>query len=293
MNKILGNKAASAAFVAPSLILFGGIIFYSIIMSFRYSLLDWNGFGEGIFVGFSNYAKMFQDKVFLRSAVNSLLLGFVTLVTQLPLALLLALLLTSGIKGEGFYRTVFFIPMTLSSVVIGQLWLKIYNPNYGVLNTLLGVLGLESLQRNWLGDVNTALFSAFVPIIWQNVGYHMLLLYTSINSISKDILEAAKLDGASGVKAARYITIPLVKPMLRTCAIFVVIGSLKAFDMIYVLTNGGPVHMTEVPSSLMFSSIFNLNKYGYGSAISIFIVVECIVMAVILQKVFRVKEESA
>ena len=293
MNKILGNKTAIAAFVAPSLILFGGIIFYSIIMSFRYSLLDWNGFGEGIFVGFSNYAKMFQDKVFLRSAVNSLLLGFVTLVTQLPLALLLALLLTSGIKGEGFYRTVFFIPMTLSSVVIGQLWLKIYNPNYGVLNTLLGVLGLESLQRNWLGDVNTALFSAFVPIIWQNVGYHMLLLYTSINSISKDILEAAKLDGASGVKAARYITIPLVKPMLRTCAIFVVIGSLKAFDMIYVLTNGGPVHMTEVPSSLMFSSIFNLNKYGYGSAISIFIVVECIVMAVILQKVFGVKEESA
>ena len=293
MNKILGNKTAIAAFVAPSLILFGGIIFYSIIMSFRYSLLDWNGFGEGIFVGFSNYAKMFQDKVFLRSAVNSLLLGFVTLVTQLPLALLLALLLTSGIKGEGFYRTVFFIPMTLSSVVIGQLWLKIYNPNYGVLNTLLGVLGLESLQRNWLGDVNTALFSAFVPIIWQNVGYHMLLLYTSINSISKDILEAAKLDGASGVKAARYITIPLVKPMLRTCAIFVVIGSLKAFDMIYVLTNGGPVHMTEVPSSLMFSSIFNLNKYGYGSAISIFIVVECIVMAGILQKVFRVKEESA
>lgn len=293
MNKILGNKTAIAAFVAPSLILFGGIIFYSIIMSFRYSLLDWNGFGEGIFVGVSNYAKMFQDKVFLRSAVNSLLLGFVTLVTQLPLALLLALLLTSGIKGEGFYRTVFFIPMTLSSVVIGQLWLKIYNPNYGVLNTLLGVLGLESLQRNWLGDVNTALFSAFVPIIWQNVGYHMLLLYTSINSISKDILEAAKLDGASGVKAARYITIPLVKPMLRTCAIFVVIGSLKAFDMIYVLTNGGPVHMTEVPSSLMFSSIFNLNKYGYGSAISIFIVVECIVMAVILQKVFRVKEESA
>ena len=293
MNKILGNKTAIAAFVAPSLILFGGIIFYSIIMSFRYSLLDWNGFGEGIFVGFSNYAKMFQDKVFLRSAVNSLLLGFVTLVTQLPLALLLALLLTSGIKREGFYRTVFFIPMTLSSVVIGQLWLKIYNPNYGVLNTLLGVLGLESLQRNWLGDVNTALFSAFVPIIWQNVGYHMLLLYTSINSISKDILEAAKLDGASGIKAARYITIPLVKPMLRTCAIFVVIGSLKAFDMIYVLTNGGPVHMTEVPSSLMFSSIFNLNKYGYGSAISIFIVVECIVMAVILQKVFRVKEESA
>lgn len=291
MNKILGNKTAIAIFTVPALVLFGGTILYSIIMSFRYSLLDWNGFGEGVFVGFANYVKLFQDKVFLRAAGNALLLGAITLVTQLPLALLLALILTSGIKGEGFYRTVFFIPMTLSSVVIGQLWLKIYNPNYGILNTLLGALGLESLQRNWLGDVDTALLSAFVPIIWQNVGYHMLLFYTSIKSISRDVIEAAKLDGATGFTSAIYITIPLVKPMIRTCAIFVIIGSLKAFDMIYVLTNGGPVHMTEVPSSLMFSNIFNLNKYGYGSSISIFIVVECIIIALVLQKMFHVKDE--
>lgn len=292
MNKILGNKTAITLFIAPSLILFGGIIFYSIIMSFRYSLLDWNGFGEGTFVGLANYVEMFQDKVFLRAAWNSLLLGVITLLTQLPLALLLALILTSGIKREGFFRTVFFIPMTLSSVVIGQLWLKIYNPSYGILNSLLGALGLESWQRNWLGDVNTALFSAFVPIIWQNVGYHMLLFYTSIKSISKEVTEAARLDGATRFTSAIYITIPLVKPMIRTCAIFVIIGSLKAFDMIYVLTNGGPVHMTEVPSSLMFSSIFNLNKYGYGSAIAIFIVVECIVMAVMLQKLFHVQDRT-
>ncbi len=292
MNKILGNKTAITLFIAPSLILFGGIIFYSIVMSFRYSLLDWNGFGEGVFAGFGNYIKMFQDKVFLRSAANSLLLGVITLFTQLPLALLLALILTSGVKGEGFFRTVFFIPMTLSSVVIGQLWLKIYNPNYGILNSVLGALGLTSLQRNWLGDVNTALLSAFVPIIWQNVGYHMLLFYTSIKSISQEVVEAAKLDGATGLTSAFYIKIPLIKPMIRTCAIFVIIGSMKAFDMIYVLTNGGPVHMTEVPSSLMFSSIFNLNKYGYGSAISIFIVAECILMAVALQKLFRVKDSA-
>lgn len=292
MKKILGNKVAIVLFTVPSLLLFGGIILYSIVMSFHYSLLDWTGFGEGTFIGLTNYVKMFQDKVFLRSAGNSLLLGGVTLLTQLPLALFLALLLTSNIKGENFYRTVFFIPMTLSSVVIGQLWLKVYNPNYGILNSLLGAIGLESLQRNWLGDMDTALLSAFVPIIWQNVGYHMLLFYTYINGISKDIMEAAKLDGATGFKTAIYITIPLVKPMIRTCAIFVVIGSLKAFDMIYVLTNGGPVHVTEVPSSLMFSSIFNLNKYGYGSSISIFIVVECIVMAMVLQKLIRVKDDS-
>ena len=142
-----------------------------------------------------------------------------------------------------------------------------------------------------LGWTNT-LLPLIIPGCFGNVSI-IFFLRQNLIGIPDDLMEAAKLDGASGVKAARYITIPLVKPMLRTCAIFVVIGSLKAFDMIYVLTNGGPAHMTEVPSSLMFSSIFNLNKYGYGSAISIFIVVECIVMAVILQKVFLVKEESA
>ena len=287
MNKLLGNKTAIAIFILPSLVLFGGIILYSIIMSFQYSLLDWNGFGAGKFIGITNYVKMFQDPVFRRAAVNSLLLGLVTLVTQLPIAMLLAMILTSGIKREGFYRTVFFIPMTLSSVVIGQLWLKIYNPNYGILNSLLGALHLDFLQRNWLGDTKTVLICAFIPIIWQNVGYHMLLFYTSIKSISQDIIEAAKLDGAGRAGVAFHIIIPLLKPMITTCMIFVVIGSLKAFDMIYVLTGGGPVHLTEVPSSLMFSSIFNLNKYGYGSAISIFIVVECIVMAILLQRLFN------
>ena len=230
---------------------------------------------------------MFQNAIFDKAVINSFLLCIFTLIIQLPLALILALILASHIKGEVFFRTVFFIPVTLSTVVVGQLWLKIYNPNYGVLNELLRMIGLERFAQNWLGDVNTALFSAFVPIIWQNIGYHMLLLYTAIKAIPKDIHESAEIDGATGVTAAFKITIPLILPTLKTCAIFVITGSLKAFDMIYVLTNGGPVNSTEVPSSVMFNSIFVINRYGYGSAIAIFIVVECILIAYLLQRLVK------
>lgn len=287
MDKFLGNKKAVMIFTLPSLLLFGGILIVSVAFSFYYSTLDWDGIGEGIFVGIDNYVEMFQNAIFDKAVINSFLLCIFTLIIQLPLALILALILASHIKGEVFFRTVFFIPVTLSTVVVGQLWLKIYNPNYGVLNELLRMIGLERFAQNWLGDVNTALFSAFVPIIWQNIGYHMLLLYTAIKAIPKDIHESAEIDGATGVTAAFKITIPLILPTLKTCAIFVITGSLKAFDMIYVLTNGGPVNSTEVPSSVMFNSIFVINRYGYGSAIAIFIVVECILIAYLLQRLVK------
>ena len=287
MDKFLGNKKAILIFTLPSLLLFGGLLIVSVSFSFYYSTLDWDGIGKGVFIGIANYIEMFKNTVFDKAVVNSFLLCVFTLIIQLPLALILALILASHIKGEVFFRTVFFIPVTMSTVVVGQLWLKIYNPNYGVLNELLKMIGLENLTQNWLGDVNTALFSAFVPIIWQNIGYHMLLLYTAIKAIPKDIHESAQIDGATGIKAAFKITIPLILPTLKTCAIFVITGSLKAFDMIYVLTNGGPVNSTEVPSSVMFNSIFVVNRYGYGSAIAIFIVVECIFIAFLLQRLVK------
>lgn len=287
MDRFLGNKKAIAIFTLPSFLLFGGLLIASILFSLYYSVLDWDCIGKGIFVGLDNYIEMFQNAIFHRAVINSFLLGIFTLLIQLPLALILALILASHVKGEIIFRTIFFIPVTLSTVVVGQLWLKIYNPNYGVLNELLKMIGLENLTQNWIGDVNTALFSVFIPIIWQNIGYHMLLLYTAIKAIPKDIHESAQIDGATGIKAAIKITIPLILPTLKTCAIFVITGSLKAFDMIYVLTNGGPVNSTEVPSSLMFNSIFVINRYGYGSAAAIFIVVECIVIAYLLQRLVK------
>jgi raffinose/stachyose/melibiose transport system permease protein len=219
-------------------------------------------------------------------------LAFLSVFIQLPISLVLALVLSNKVRGENFYRSVYFIPVIVSTVVIGQLWMKIYHPSYGLLNTFLRNIGLDSLAKEWIGNPDTALGSAFVPVVWQYIGYHMLLMYAAIKSIPADIMEAAKIDGATSVQTAFRITIPLIKPILEVCVTFAVIGSLKTFDLIYVLTGGGPVHATEVPSTLMFNTIFHKYQYGYGSSMAIFIIGECLLLTIVIQKLFRMKKEK-
>jgi raffinose/stachyose/melibiose transport system permease protein len=257
-------------------------------------MLKWDGIGEGKFIGLQNYIDLFinSSEGFGKSIMNSITLAVLSVFVQLPIALILALILASGVKGEGFYRTVFFIPVIISTVVIGQLWMKVYNPSYGLLNSLLSNIGLESLTRAWLGETQTSLMAAFVPTVWQYIGYHMLLMYAAIKTIPDEIYEAAKIDGASAFKTAIQITIPLIRPIIKVCTTFAVIGSLKVFDLVYILTNGGPVHSSEVPSTLMYNTIFHKYMYGSGSAMAIFIVLECLVFTLIVQKLFKVEERT-
>lgn len=289
MERVLSDKKAICFFILPALIIFVIIVILPIILSGYYSMLDWDGIGKSTFIGLDNYKKLFVNNTdgFTQSVKNSLLFAAVSIFVQLPISLFLALVLAKGVKGEGFYRSVYFLPVIISSVVIGQLWMKVYHPDYGLLNSFLRTMGLESMTRGWLGDMDTALFATFVPILWQYIGYHMLLMYAAIKSIPKDIYEAAKIDGASGFKTAFKITIPLISPMLKVCMIFSIIGSLKVFDLIYVLTNGGPAHASEVPSTLMVKTIFLKNMYGYGSAMAMFIILECFIFTVMIQKLFK------
>lgn len=288
MDKLLGSKKTICLFVLPALFFFLAIVLIPIGISVYYSLLDWDGIGTGIFVGIQNYLKMFTaSDGFLPSIWNSLILVILSVFVQLPIALILAMILAAGVKGESAYRTIYFIPVVLSTVVIGQLWTKIYQPEYGLLNTLLNSLGLGQLAGQWLADPKTALVCAFVPTVWQYIGYHMLLFYGGIKAISGDVFEAARIDGASGIQTAFRITLPLIKSTMKTCVIFAAIGSLKVFDIVYIMTKGGPMHASEVPSTMMYSSIFMKNQYGYGSAMSIFIVVECLIFTFLIQRVFR------
>lgn len=289
MDKVFSDKKAILLFVLPAFLVFFVIVILPIFFSAYYSTLDWNGIGKETFVGFKNYVNLFVDNKdgFMMSVKNSFLVAFFSVFVQVPLALILALVISKGIKGEGFFRTVYFIPVIISTTVIGQLWMKIYQPKYGMLNTLLDKLGLDFLQRNWLATPETALGSALFVIIWQYIGYHMLLLYSGIKAIPTTIYEAAEVDGASNFQKAVKITIPLIQPMIKVCVTFALIGSLKTFDLIYVLTKGGPIHSTEVPTTLMFSTIFLQNKYGYGSAMSIFIIIECLIFTVFIQRVFK------
>lgn len=287
MNRVMSNKKAILVFVLPAFLLYFVIVLLPIFVSFFYSLLKWDGISARLFIGFDNYATLLHDNVFLKSLKNSLLLAFLSVFVQLPLALCLALVLAGRVKGSRVYRTIFFIPVVMSTVVIGQLWMKIYHPSFGLLNGVLDMIGLESWTREWLGSENTALGAAFAPIIWQYIGYHMLLFYAAAKSISEDLFEAARIDGATGFKSAWHITIPLIKPMLKVSAIFAVVGSLKLFDLIYVLTNGGPLHATEVPSTWMFNNIFRQYQYGYGSSMAIIIILECLLFTVFIQKMFK------
>lgn len=290
MDRVFKNKTAIFVFVFPAFAIFCGVVILSIVYSGYYSLHNWNGIGEKVFIGFENYVKMFtgpDSGVFIKSIANTFILAILTVLIQLPLAMILALILTSGIKGENFLRTVFFVPVVLSAVIIALLFRQLYHPTLGLLNTVLKGIGLESLTRIWLGDTKTALGAVMAPIIWQWIGYQMLLMYASIKTIPQDIKEAAYIDGATGIHTALKITIPLIKPVLKVCVIFAVIGSLQAFDMVYVLTNGGPSHASEVPSTLMYQTFFHKNQYGFGSALSMFIVAECVLISRLIQKLFK------
>ncbi len=289
MNKMYSNKWYIIIFLLPALLLFCGVLIAPIGASGYYSFFDWNGFTEKTFIGFSNYKELFtSDSIgFMKALGNSLLLAALSVFLQLPLALALALVLGKKIKGERTFLSVFFMPVLISTVVIGQLWLKIYNPDYGVLNVALRAVGLENLTRIWLGDKATALGAVFVPILWQYVGYHMLLLYAGVKSVPPELREAAMLDGATDGQVNRYIVLPYIKPIIKISVIFAVTGSLKSFDLIYVLTNGGPLHATEVPSTLMISMLFLRNRYGMGSTIAVLLIILCFGFALLINLVFR------
>ncbi len=293
MKKLYSNKLTIFLFILPALLLFVLILVAPIFFSGYFSLFDWNGFGAKTFIGFDNYKELFtNDSIsFVKALGNSLLLALLSVGLQLPLALGLALLIGKGRKGERGFLSIYFLPVLISTVVIGQLWRKVYNPSYGILNVVLRGIGLDGWAKIWLGDIKTALGAVFIPSLWQYVGYHMLLMYAGIKSVPPELREAAMIDGATEGQVNRYIVLPYIKPILKISTIFAVTGSLKAFDLIYVLTNGGPLSSTEVPSTLMINMLFLRNRYGMGSTIAFLLIILCFAFALIISRIFKNKEE--
>ena len=293
MKKLYSNKFHILIFLLPALLLFCGVLIAPIGASAYLSLFDWKGIGPKTFIGLANYKELFTSNSigFMRALRNSLLLAALSVGLQLPLALALALALGKKIRGERAFLSVYFMPVLISTVVIGQLWVKIYNPDYGILNVLLRSVGLEDWTRIWLGSKKSALGAVLVPTLWQYVGYHMLLLYAGVKSVPTELREAAMLDGATDGQVNRFIVLPYIKPIIRISVIFAVTGSLKSFDLIYVLTNGGPLHSTEVPSTLMISMLFLRNRYGMGSTIAVLLIVLCFGFALLINVIFKEAEE--
>ena len=294
MDKMLGKKRYIAIFVLPSFILFICFVVAPLVVTGIYSLFEYDGIGAMNFLGLNNYIELFtKDRYFPTALKNSFILAGASIFIQLPLSLLLALILSRGVTGEQFFRTVYFIPVVISSMVIGQLWMKIFNSQYGLLNILIRFFGDKEFEFSWLSTPSTAFICTVVPAVWQYIGYHMLIFYAGIKSISTDYYEAAIIDGATKAQVSLKITLPLIAPVIKTCLLFSLTGSFRAFDLIYVMTGGGPNHASEVPGTLMYNNLFRRGLYGYGSAQAFFIVVECLLFSFVIRKIFKKSEENA
>jgi len=228
-------------FVLPALLVY---LFYFIIpipTSAYYSLFNWNGISPDMqFLGFGNWITLFNDPVFWKSFINNITLVIASILIQLPLALLLALLVSSRLKGNKLFKLLYFVPMMLSAVAIGMTWNFIYEPNYGLLNSLLSGVGLESLTRGWLGDPNLALGAVIVAICWQYIPFYMVIFTAALAGIPGEIMDAAHIDGASKVQSFFLITVPLLSNTIKMASVLSLTGSLKYFALIFVMTLGGP-----------------------------------------------------
>ena len=289
MNVLKVPARTIAVFVLPCLLVYACLVFAPILVSFYSGLLDWNGIGTARFVGLDNFVTLFTKDAYFWPSVKRTLMFAVFSMVEIPVALFIAMVLNRYVKRPNFLVSSYFMPVILSVVIIGQLWKTIYNPASlgGMLNQVLIALGLSSWTKIWLTDPATAMYALYFVALWQYLGYHVLIQFTGIRNIPSEIYEAARIDGAEGFKADRYITLPMVVPIFKISIVLAFIGSLQAFDMIMVMTGGGPAHATDVISTHMYNMSFLSMKYGYGSAIASFLVVMCLIATVIINAVFR------
>ena len=242
------------------------------------------------YIGLSNYVTMLHDDTFWKSFFNNLILTGVCIVGQIGFAFLLALMLNSKrVKFKEFHRTVSYFPVTLSAVVIGFIWSMMYDYNYGLINYILRAVGLGSLAQPWLSNEKAAIFYAAIPLIWQFIGYYLVIILSGLSSIDPSVLEMADLDGVNAWQKARYITLPMIRKTMLVCLTLCISGNMKAFDHIYVMTGGGPGTATTVMSLYAYNNSFIRYKMGYGSALSIGILVLSLAVTLTARRLFEGK----
>ncbi len=280
MRTVFTNRAAIAALTIPALAVMLFAIVAPIALSVYYSFTSWSGFGKLTFVGFHNYRELIlSDSTFWRSLANAGLLALVTVLVQNPIAFLLAVAL-SKIGRSRLFRTIYFVPAILPVVVITKLWVGIFNPNYGLLNKVLQGLGLRGFQLAWLSDPATALWSLIFVMIWYGFGWALLFYYSGLMTMSREVEEAAIIDGVSRLQLYTRVVIPYIFPVVQAVLIIAVVSSLKQMEVIYLSTNGAPGDTTQFVANYLYLKAFSYGEYGYGSAISVvFVAVALLVTA--------------
>ena len=267
----LRHRFGSYLFVLPAFSLFLIFSLYPFLKVFQLSVTNWDGISPHMqFVGLGNFHDLFTDnEVFWLSMKNAFKVTFLALTAQNILALFLALLCDKDIKGGNVYRVIFYLPPVLSGIVVGLIWNWIYDGNYGLLNHFLNFIGLGNLSRAWLADGHTALTAVAIIHMWKGFGWGFVILLAGLQSIPRELYEAARVDGANSWVVFKNITAPLMIPVFILVSILTVLGTMQIFDIIIATTGGGPGYHTEVPITRIVTTMIGASKFGYACAIGV------------------------
>ncbi|MDO4549283.1 MAG: sugar ABC transporter permease [Clostridia bacterium] len=278
-------------FVLPALAFYLVFVFGSLVNTFRLSLYEWDGANPVMnFVGFGNYATLFQDPLMWQSLYHNIIWILVTVFVPTSFALILAVLLsTDGLKCVPLFRVTFFMPSIVSMVVVSIVWGWIFNPQYGILNQLLDFLNLSALKRPWLGHPDTVLGALLTAGSWTHYGFCMVIFMASLQGIDKTYFEVAMIDGANAIQKLVYVTVPLLQNTITLLVLNSMIGSFKVFDIIWASTRGGPYHSSEVVSTYLYNKAFYMNETGSGAAIAMTLAV---IIAICSAVYFKIAERE-
>ena len=273
-------------FLLPAALLYSALVLLPVIQAIYYSFFKWNGLGPlQNFIGLDNYTRLFNDKVFVGALGHNLQLVALSVLIQLPLALGLALMIRGVARGRAIFRTIFFMPFVLSEVVTGVIWNFIYRPDGGLINALLQSIFPGLKETALLANPTTVLYALFGVITWKFFGYHMILYIAGLQNIPAELEEAAQIDGCGKFQTLRYITIPLLGNTIRLSIYLSVLGSLQFFDLVWVMTTGGPVNGSDTMATYLYKFGFQRFQLGYGSAIAVVIFLICFSFSLIYQRV--------
>lgn len=285
MNKIYGNKVAIFIFAFPTLFLFTAFVIYPIFPELIISFQENDGFKSMGYVGFENYLNVLRDEVFWKSNLNTFIMVLVSTLIALPISLTLALIMdiqSDSIKRFFKFSSVF--PAVLSVTVIAQMWVAIYEPQWGLLNGILRAIGLDNLALAWLSDERTVVLAITAAFLWQYIGLNALLFYTGIKAIPKTYYEAALIDGAGFIKSSIKVTIPLLMETIKYVLTISILGCMAQFAHVRIMTAGGPGSSSRTVIYHLYYKAFSASDFGQACAIAIIFIIECLILTFIINR---------
>ena len=277
--KWLSKPWQLALMIIPALAFYGVYLVYPVLYSIYYSFTDFTGIGAAHLNGGANYATMVHDPFFWSSLRNTGIILAIGLLVLIPLAFLIAVLLSGDIKGSGLLRALLFAPAIVAPILVGLIWVFILDPSVGLINAFLAAIGIPNGPK-WIGGTELSPYSIGIVFVWEQLGFIVTIFYAGLKLLPAEVMEASSIDGATRYQQLRHVTVPMLNETFNICTVLVITGVFKIFELVYVLTGGGPVHLSDVLVSYMYYITFTVQQYGYGMALAVVILALGVIVSV-------------